>query len=105
MPKYVFAYHGGGTPESESDQAAVMEAWTNWYGELGQAIADGGAPVGNSKTVAPDGTVSDGGGANPLTGYTLVEASDIDAAVTMAKGCPILTDGGSVEVAETFDMA
>ena len=104
MPKYVFAYHGGGTPETEAEQASVMEAWNNWYGELGQAIVDGGAPVGNSKTIASGGTVSDGGGANPLTGYTLVEAADIDAAVTMAKGCPILTDGGSVEVAETFDM-
>ena len=104
MPKYVFAYHGGGTPESEAQQASVMEAWNNWYGELGQAIVDGGAPVGATKTVAPSGSVSEGGGANPLTGYTLIEAPDIDSAVTLAKGCPILTDGGSVEVAETVDM-
>ena len=31
------------------------------------------------------------------------EAADGQAAIEMAKGCPILADGGSVEVAETFD--
>lgn len=104
MAKYVLAYHGGGMPETEADQAKVMAAWESWYGTLGPAIADGGAPVGNGKTVAADGSVSDGGGANPLTGYTVVQADDIDSAVSMAKGCPILDDGGSVEVAEAFDM-
>ncbi len=105
MPKYVFAYHGGGMAETEEEMAAVMKAWEDWYGSLGEAVADGGAPVGAAKTVAADGSVTDGGGANPLTGYTVVEADDLDAAVGMAKGCPILTSGGSVEVAETIDMS
>ena len=56
-----------------------------------------------AKTVSA-GSVADGGGANPLTGYSLITAADLDAAVEAAKGCPILESGGSVEVAETIDM-
>ena len=104
MSKFVFAYHGGSMPESPADQAAVMEAWVSWFGSLGDAVVDGGNPIGRSKTVVADGSSKDGGGANPLSGYSLVTAADLDAAVNLAKGCPILSAGGSVEVAEALDM-
>jgi hypothetical protein len=91
-------------PETEAEQAAVMAAWDAWYAQLGAAIIDGGAPLGMSKTVAADGSVSTGGGANPLSGYTIVGADDLDGAVALAKGCPILSSGGTIEVAETLEM-
>ena len=102
MPKFVFAYHGGKPPESPEEGEKVMAAWGAWFETLGSAVVDGGAPVGVSKTVSAGG-VADGGGSNPLSGYSIVNADNIDAAVEMAKGCPIL-DGGSVEVAEAMDM-
>lgn len=105
MSKFVFAYHGGSAmPESEAEQAEIMEAWGQWFGVLGEAVVDGGAPTGAARTVAPDGSASEGGGANPLTGYSLIEAPDLDAATEMARGCPVLANGGSVEVAATVDM-
>ena len=104
MPKYVFAYHGGSPPQTPADQEAVMAAWGAWFGTLGDAVVDGGAPVGASKTVKPDGSTSDGGGANPLSGYSVISATDLNAAVSLAKGCPLLAAGGTVEVAETIDM-
>ena len=48
--------------------------------------------------------MSDNGGANPATGYSLIEASSLDDALAKAKGCPILAAEGSVEVAEAIDM-
>ena len=102
MPKYVFAYHGGKAPEDPEEGAKVMAAWESWMKGLGEAIVDPGNPVGASKTVSAAG-VQDNGGANPLSGYTLVNADNLDAAVEMAKGCPILADG-SVEVAEAMEM-
>ncbi len=104
MPKYVLAYHGGGAAESEAEQAKVMAAWEAWMGTLGDALLDPGNPIGHAKTIASDGSVTVGGGANPLTGYSLLSANDIDHAVTLAKGCPIFESGGSIEVAEAFDM-
>jgi hypothetical protein len=104
MSKFVFAYHGGSMPETPAEQTKVMDAWMAWFAGMGDAVVDGGNPTGASKTVGGGGTVSDGGGANPLSGYSIVSAADLDAAVALAKGCPILAAGGSVEVAEALDM-
>lgn len=103
MGKFLFVYHGGGMPETEEAQRKTMEAWMQWLSSLGDKVIDGGNPVGVSSTVMSDGSVTEAGGANPATGYGLFEASDKAAAVAMAKGCPILSSGGSVEVAEIFE--
>lgn len=103
MPKFIFAYHGGGKPETEEEGAKVMAAWQGWLEGMGENCVDMGNPVGMSKTVSAGG-VSDDGGSNPLSGYTIVEAADIDAAVELAKGCPILEGGGTVEVAPIMEM-
>lgn len=104
MPNYVFAYHGGGMPETAEEGAKVMAAWNSWYGSMGEAVVDGGAPVGKSVTVSSRGIANDGG-ANPLSGYTVVKADSIEAACEMAKGCPMVVAGnGSVEVAQIHEM-
>jgi hypothetical protein len=104
MPKYVLAYHGGALPESEADRAAAMTAWGTWMGSLGDALLDGGNPTGAARTLAPNGSTSEGGGANPISGYSLIRAVDLDAAVSLAKGCPLLGAGGTIEVAEAIEM-
>ncbi|WP_298292349.1 YciI family protein [uncultured Litoreibacter sp.] len=104
MPNFVFAFHGGHTPEGEEEQAKMMAEWGAWYGELGPNIVDPGNPVGMSKTVSKDG-VADNGGANPLSGYSVISADSIDAATELAKGCPMVKHGnGSVEVAEVHHI-
>ncbi len=104
MPQYLFAYHGGHTPESEEEGKKVMAEWMAWFGGMGDAVVQPGAPLGMSKTVSGSG-VADGGGANPISGYTVVSADNIDAATDMAKGCPMVIAGnGSVEVAEVIEM-
>ena len=104
MAKYMFVYHGGGMPETPEEGAKVMAAWNAWYGQMGDALVDGGAPAGKSHTVSKSGVVEDGG-ANPVSGLTIVQAADHAAACEMAKGCPMVQDGsGSVEVAEMMEM-
>ncbi len=102
MTKYIFAYHGGKMPETPEEGQQVMAAWKAWFEGMGSSVVDGGNPAGMSKTLTSGG-VEDGGGANPISGYSLVEADSIDAACELAKGCPILNHG-SVEVAEAMDM-
>jgi hypothetical protein len=104
MTKYLLGYHGGGMPETPEEGDKVMKAWNSWMGTLGTALVDGGNPSGAAKTVAANGSVKDGGGANPLTGYSIIEAKDLDDAVRLSKGCPILLSGGSIEVAELMAM-
>ena len=103
MAKFIFVYHGGKAPDSEAERDRVMAAWGAWMEGLGAALVEGGAPVGMSKTVNASG-VSDDGGSNPVSGYSMVEAADHHTAADLAKGCPILQDGGSVEVAEILSM-
>ena len=103
MANYLLVYHGGGMPQSADEQAKVMAAWGKWFGELGDAIVDGGNPVGQTRTIGANGAVSEGGGANPASGYSVIKADSMEQAVQRAKGCPILQGGGSIEVCETFN--
>jgi len=81
-----------------------MTAWGQWFGSMGSAVIDGGNPVGKSSTVKSNGSVVSNGGANPASGYSLIEAASLDDALAKAKKCPILAAGGSVEVAQAIDM-
>lgn len=102
MKKFVFAYHGAPRFETPDAGKAHMEAWRTWMAGLGGAVIDPGLPLGDARTVSADG-IENGGGANPLTGITIVTAPDLDTAVAMTKGCPHL-NGGTIEVAEAVDM-
>jgi hypothetical protein len=101
---YVFLYSGGGgMPETEQEQAAVMKAWTDWFAQIGSALKDGGNPFeGGVRTVASDGSVS--GGTGTFTGYSIVAADSLEAATAIAKGSPVLQGGGSITVHETIPM-
>lgn len=104
MSKFVFVYHGGKKPDNDNEIAKIMDAWGQWFGTLGDAVIDGGNPVGMSTTVNADGSVVGNGGPNPISGYSLIEAGDLDDAISKARKCPILAAGGSIEIAEAFDM-
>jgi hypothetical protein len=103
MAKFVLVYRGGSMAETEEAQQASMAAWGAWFGQLGAAVLDGGNPFGASATVKADGSTS-AGGISGLGGYSIVDAADLDAAARLAAGCPVLADGGSVEVYETFEV-
>lgn len=102
MPNFMLAYHGGNMPETPEEGAAEMERWNNWFAAMGEAVVDGGNPVGKSTTVSASG-VTDNGGKNPLSGYSILKADNIEGAIELAKGCPII-GSGSVEVAEIVEM-
>ena len=104
MAKFVLAYTGGGgMADSPEEQQKAMEEWGNWFGSLGEAVADGGAPFGSSCTISPDGKVREGG-AGGLSGYSIITAESLHEATSAAKGCPVLSGGGSVEVYEALPM-
>jgi hypothetical protein len=97
MGKYVFGFKGGGMPEGEEEAKRVMDEWMAWYGAMGDAVVDVGNPFGASTSVGGNGT-------SGLTGYSIVTADSLEDAASKAGGCPILADGGSVEVYEALDM-
>jgi hypothetical protein len=105
MAKYVLAYYGGGMPDTPEEQAKGMQAWGEWFGTLGSALADGGNPTsGAAKTISADGSVKDGANGPGLTGYSIIEAPSIEKATELAKGCPVLQGGATLTVFETIDV-
>ncbi len=105
MTNYVLLYTGGTMPENEEETAAVMAAWGAWYGQMGEAVVDGGNPFSMAKTVSAGGVVSESSAIAPnVTGYTVIAAESLDAAVAACAEHPHLSYGGQVTVHETFQM-
>jgi len=104
MANFLLVYKGGTPPgDSPEAQKQVMDAWMSWFGALGPAVVDGGAPFGPSASIGPDGSIGDSG-SSALTGYSVLSAGSLAEATDLAKGCPVLTGGGSVEVYEALPM-
>jgi len=72
----------------------LMTKWTDWFDRLASALVDRGNPVFTWQVIGdtPSTTV--------LGGYTLISADDLPAAVALASTCPVLGEGGAVEVGE-----
>jgi hypothetical protein len=105
MTEFVLVYTGGTYPETEEENAQIMEAWGAWMGSLGDALVNGGNPFSpQAKTIGSDGSVTEGAAGTPATGYSIVQANSLDEAVTLAKGCPHWQHDGQISVYETFQM-
>ncbi len=104
LAKYVLTYHGemGPMPSEPAAVEAIMAEWGAWYETMGDALVDGGAPFGQTSAIGPDGSEV----SNPasLTGYTIINADDLSGATAIAKGCPVLKNGHSVQISEAIDM-
>jgi hypothetical protein len=100
MTNYVLAFRG------QPDRAAVAgeeEAWGAWFGRIGGSIVDPGNRIGTAHATVPAADGSDPA-TSVLTGYVVVTAADLGAATELARGCPGLANGASVEVAEVMSM-
>jgi len=105
MTNFVLLYSGGGMPASEAEQQAVMKAWEVWFTALGDAVVSPGDPFTPvTKSIAPNGKVSDGPVGGLASGFSIIKADSLDAAVALAKGCPVLQGGAQITVYETLPV-
>ncbi len=102
MKKFAFAYYSEPKFKSQEEGANYMKKWETWAGGLGKALVYPGVPLKRAKTLSSN-SVSDDGRSNRLTGFSIVEADSMEAAIEMAKGCPHL-EHGTVDVAEAMEM-
>ena len=104
MTNFVLLYTGGTMPESEEQHAEMMAVWGAWYAKMGAAVVDGGNPFGRAMNVSENGTKDGSACTPPATGYTIIAAESLDAAVESVQDHPQLKYGGQVTVHETFEM-
>lgn len=102
MAEFLMVCHGGSMPETDDEIAYEMTRWGDWMNSFSGQLIEPGAPVGKSKTLSASG-ITDDGGANPVSGYSIVEAENIEAALALIKACPH-RDSGTIELAPLIDM-
>jgi hypothetical protein len=104
MPQYIITYLGGDQPSSPEEGKQHFSKYMEWLSSLGDSAISPANPLKNTSTVSPDGTVTPGG-TTAMSGYTIVEVDSLDAALSIAKACPFLDIGGSLEVSELMKMS
>lgn len=106
MPKYILIYkspEGFDLTQLPQEQIAkAMEAWGEWLGSIGPSVVDRGDMFkSGSQSVDAQGTKKSGSG---LSGYSIIDVANYDAALKAASGSPIIQNGGKVEVYEAFGL-
>lgn len=103
MSQYLIVYLGGDQPASPEEGKQHMAKYMQWLASLGDAAVSPANPLKNTHTVTPDGAVTTGG-TTTMSGYTIIEADSIEAALSVAKACPFLDVGGTLEVSELMKI-
>ena len=113
MAAFMFLFRGA-APRNDSPEQLQQQVkkWMDWFDGLARA---GAYKEGQSAPLEPGGkvirgarkAVSDGPYAEAkdlVGGYAIVEAANVDAAVELARGCPIFERDGAVEVRQVRPM-
>jgi hypothetical protein len=103
MPQYMITYLGGEQPSSPEEGKQHFAKYKEWLSSLGDAAVSPANPLKDTCTVNPDGTVANGG-ITTMSGYTIIQVDSMEAALSIAKACPFLDIGGSLEVSELMQM-
>jgi len=103
MSQYMITYLGGNQPATPEEGKQHFARYKQWLSSLGDAAVSPANPLKDTCTVNADGSVTSGG-SSTMSGFTVVEADSMDAAMKMAKACPFLEIGGSLEVSELMKM-
>lgn len=103
MSQYLITYLGGNPPSTPEEGKQHFAKYKEWLASLGNAVVSPANPLKNTHTITSDGNVT-AGSSIAMSGYTIIEAESIDAAIESAKACPFLEIGGSLEVSELVKM-
>jgi len=112
MTDFLFLFRGGMSDPNPSpeDIQRSLQQWGSWIQGLadagkfkgGEPLERGGKVVAGSRKVITDGPFVES--KEVVGGYLIVSAASLDEATTMSRGCPVLEEGGSVEVRQIHPM-
>ncbi len=98
VKKFVLIYHGHDTSTPE-----VVAAWDDWFQRRAASFADVGHAFGPGRMITNETTVEWSRSSNPASGYSIVNAPNIDAAEQLLEGCPIVDSVSLYEALPTPD--
>lgn len=85
MKKFVLIHIGFKTPTQE-----IMEAWNIWFNSIKDKNIEN-LGFGLGKEISNDGTRELARDLNAITGYSIINAENMDEAEKIAKDCPFIT--------------
>ncbi len=107
MAKFLFIYRGKSEDscheKSPEEMQAIMTTWGAWFEKVGAGMVSGGDALLPTGKLVRGNTVTDGPfieAKELVGGYSIVQGDSYDKAVEYAKTCPIIEEGGAVEVRE-----
>ena len=103
MKQFVLVYLGGNQPSSEAEAKKHFEKYMGWLTALGDAVVIPTIPLKDTTTISSDGAVMEGG-SSAMSGFSIIKAESLQAALSIAQNCPFLEIGGSLEVSEMMEM-
>jgi len=111
MKDFMFIFRGAGQPDFSPEQMQQhMQKWFAWIDELkaknlyvaGEPLTPAGKTVKGPKALVTDGPFTES--KELVGGFFLLKANSLEEATELAKGCPDLPLGGSVEVREIMKV-
>lgn len=110
MKKFIVIYYApieamkqmANVPKEE--QAKGMEGWMVWAKKCGDKLVDLGAPLRTGKALSPGGKSTES--KKEVTGYSVLQAKDINEAISLLQGHPHLgwNAACALEVYETMPL-
>lgn len=84
MKRYMLLHCGFETPTPE-----IMAAWNTWFDEVADKTVEHGG-FGAAREITHDGTQDLPWGADSITGYSIINAENLDAAEKIAQSNPFI---------------
>jgi len=103
MKQFVLVYLGGNQPSSPEEGRQHFAKYMEWLTSLGDSVVIPTIPLKDTTTVSSDGTIAEGG-SSAMSGFSIIKADSMEAALSIAQACPFLEIGGSLEVSEMMEM-
>lgn len=103
MSNYIIIYLGGEQPASPAEAEQHMEKYREWLRSLGDAVVSALNPLKDTHVINAEGNATPGS-QTAMSGFTIIEANSLLAAIEMSKSCPFFDIGGTLEVSELIQM-
>ena len=98
MKKFVFLYNSEPNQGAQDD---AMDIWMKWFDSIKESVAEMGNPFMPGMNVTSNSATEIPAANNPITGYTVINAADMEAAIAIAKTCPSKT---GLQLYEAIEM-
>ena len=85
MKKFVFLYNSDPNEVPNDD---AMDVWMTWFDSIKESLLEMGNPFMGGMLVTSTSASAITPEMNPVSGYTVIKAENMDAAVAIAKTCP-----------------